>query len=669
MNADKVFVIGLDGMDPSLTKKYMDAGKMPNVKKIVEKGACREDLVMLGGHPTVTPPMWTTLATGANPGTHGITCFWNQDPDNLDQIIYNLDSRMCKAEQLWNVTAESGKKTLVWHWPGSSWPPSSESENLMVVDGAQPAAVQMSTASVDFEKYILADKNFKEVLYRPKFINKTGAGCVIEELEEEDDQQLASGRLNRHKMNVLRNIELSHEQGEVGLDTPPFDLVNSPIKEASGWANAPEGALEFTIITSGGLTRRPALILKNGQGEYDTVQVYLSKKEAEPYATFKEGELDVNTLDKVNVNGENVDVTRTFKALEIAKDGSRVRIWSSTAYDINNNSKWHPNSLYNDVVKNVGYVPPFTQLGGKNYEFSVKLLQPVWENYMRWQSKALHYMIEEKGVEVIFSHLPMIDAQGHIFWHYAHNAADTDHNVPEDYEKLIENCYVAADEYIGSFAELLDKDWTLMIVSDHGLLCREDVPPLLGDPGGVSVRVMQELGFTNVKKDENGNDLPEIDWEHTKALAVRGDHIWINLKGRDAHGIVEPEDKYKVEDEVIDALYGYRDPRTNSRIVSLVLRNREAVLLGMNGPECGDLVFFLKEGNNRVHADALSTSRACCDTSLSPIFIGAGKGLKQGVYTDRVIREVDIAPTIATILGVRMPEQCEGAPVYQIIEK
>ena len=65
---------------------------------------------------------------------------------------------------------------------------------------------------------------------------------------------------------IINNIELSNEQGEVGLDTPPFDLVNSPIKEASGWANAPEGALEFTIITSGGLTRRPALILKNEQG-------------------------------------------------------------------------------------------------------------------------------------------------------------------------------------------------------------------------------------------------------------------------------------------------------------------------------------------------------------------------------------------------------------------
>lgn len=120
MKAQKVFVIGLDGMDPSLTKKFMDAGLMPNVKKLVAKGACREDLVLLGGQPTVTPPMWTTLATGANPGTHGITCFWNQDPENLDAIVYNLDSRMCHAEQLWNVTAEAGLKTLVWHWPGSS---------------------------------------------------------------------------------------------------------------------------------------------------------------------------------------------------------------------------------------------------------------------------------------------------------------------------------------------------------------------------------------------------------------------------------------------------------------------------------------------------------------------------------------------------------------------
>ena len=73
--AEKLFVLGIDGMDPRLTVKYVKKGLMPNTKKLIERGACREDLVMLGGHPTVTPPMWTTLATGAYPCTHGITAF------------------------------------------------------------------------------------------------------------------------------------------------------------------------------------------------------------------------------------------------------------------------------------------------------------------------------------------------------------------------------------------------------------------------------------------------------------------------------------------------------------------------------------------------------------------------------------------------------------------
>lgn len=60
-------VLGVDGLDPRLTRKYIDEGKMPNFKKLAEMGAQRHDLVMLGSQPTVTPPQWTTLACGANP--------------------------------------------------------------------------------------------------------------------------------------------------------------------------------------------------------------------------------------------------------------------------------------------------------------------------------------------------------------------------------------------------------------------------------------------------------------------------------------------------------------------------------------------------------------------------------------------------------------------------
>ena len=103
----KVFVIGLDAMDPRLTHQYVDMGIMPNVKTLIEKGSARHDLMLLGAMPTVTPPQWTTLATGAYPMTHTCTGFFRQGGD-INLLKLNFDSRDCKAEQLWNVTADAG---------------------------------------------------------------------------------------------------------------------------------------------------------------------------------------------------------------------------------------------------------------------------------------------------------------------------------------------------------------------------------------------------------------------------------------------------------------------------------------------------------------------------------------------------------------------------------
>lgn len=67
--------------------------------------------------------------------------------------------------------------------------------------------------------------------------------------------------------------------------------------------------------------------------------------------------------------------------------------------------------------------------------------------------------------------------------------------------------------------------------------------------------------------------------------------------------------------------------------------------------------------------DGLSTAEGYAQTSVTPVFLAAGEDIKEGKITDRVIRQVDVAPTIAEILDVRKPEQCEGAPVYQILKK
>lgn len=99
------------------------------------------------------------------------------------------------------------------------------------------------------------------------------------------------------------------------------------------------------------------------------------------------------------------------------------------------------------------------------------------------------------------------------------------------------------------------------------------------------------------------------------------------------------------------------------------MRNKEAELIGMNGSDYGDIVYWLNEGFNRGHGDSLPTFNGVNHTSVSPIVIFAGKGIKAGIYTERAIREVDLAPTTAYLLGLRMPAQCEGAVVYQIIDE
>ena len=150
---------------------------------------------------------------------------------------------------------------------------------------------------------------------------------------------------------------------------------------------------------------------------------------------------------------------------------------------------------------------------------------------------------------------------------------------------------------------------------------------------------------------------------------TRSNSIYINLKGRDPYGIVDPADKYELEEQIITDLYGYKHEKTGKRVVALALHNKDAVLLGLGGPMGSDIVFVVHESYVEDHGAGLSTAYGYNDTSLSPIFLAAGPGIKENYRTDRYIREVDLAPTAAVLLGVDMPADCEGAPAYQIFSE
>ncbi len=669
--SDKILLLGIDGLDPRLTKKYVDEGLMPNIKKYIERGACRDDLVMLGGHPTVTPPMWTTLATGCYANVHGITGFFRCG-DDIDLVGYNFDSRNCRAEQLWNVFAESGRKTLVFHWPGSSWPPTSDSPNLMVVDGSSPGAVGMSVAEIEREFLVTANENQKELKYIPKAPIEASSACVVTNLELDNTSENIDllGNVGKNRSTSNRNIITKREQMTTAATEDAVDIVQSPIKPASGWSKSPEDAKEFTVLLSKGYIRRPALIIKNDHGVYDKVAIYKTKKDEKPIVILPLGEMVAGIVDDCIVDDKKYETNRNMKLLRLDPEGKNLSIYISSAMDIHNDSVYHPKRLHKELIENVGYPTPTSLLGRQDPVLISECMLANWYVSADWQANALHYLIEHEHIDVVFSHFHSVDIEEHEFIkHLAERPFNR--NPVSVARKWMEDIYVQADYYLGKFLHFLDEGWTVIIMSDHGQVAPAHEIPQLIEAGGVSIPLMEKMGFTKTRINEKGE--VEIDWMQTKAVLQREGHIYLNIKGRNRHGdidgIVDPADQYELEEEIMTKLYELKDPETGHRIVSIALRNRDAVLLGMGGPESGDIICWHAEGYNFDHDDCLSTTWGESDTSVSPIFIAAGKGIKEGFVTERIIREIDFAATVAVLGGVRMPHQCEGAPVYQILSE
>lgn len=672
---DKIMLLGCDGMDPRLTKKYVEKGIMPNVKKFIEQGAQRKDLTMLGGHPTVTPPMWTTLATGCYANVHGITGFFREGKE-LGAQGYNLDSRYCQAEPLWNVFAEAGKKTLVWHWPGSSWPPTSDNPNLMVVDGTAPGSVGMAVAMVDTEHLVGASTEIPSVTFKPKGMTDAHAACVVDDAPIEYEGAEGLTQLTNGPADTVFIVS-KESQHSTAFTENPVDIAQSPIKDATGWAAAPADAKEFTILLSSGLIRRPALILKNDQGVYDRVAIYKNKKETEPLCVCPVGEMVAEVIDEAIWRDEKYEkVNRNFKLIKMGEDGNTLTLYVSSGMDATNDSVWHPKRLFKEVTENVGYPPSTSMMGCQDSLLISDCMLANWEVTAEWQSDAILHLIDSEDIDVVFSHYHAIDMEEHMF--IKHLADRPFNRQPvEVVEKWMEDLYMQTDRYLGKFLPLLDEGWTIIIFSDHAQVAPAHEIPLLVDMNGTVTPLMEQLGYTVTQRDENG-EVIGIDWTKTKAVMQREGHCYLNIKGRNKHtmpdgtvidGIVDPKDQYELEEQIITDLYGLKSKETGHRIVSVALRNRDAVLLGQGGPEAGDICVWMAEGHNFDHADCLSTTLGEGDTSVSPIFIATGQGLKKGYETDRIIRQIDFAPTVAMLGGVRMPAQCEGAPVYQIFEE
>ncbi len=112
----RTLLLGLDGATFTILRPLMDQGRMPFLKKFIEDGV---QATLMSTPCPVTPPAWTSMTTGVNPGQHGIFDFIAAD-DTGDSIKFHMETaRGVQAETLWSIVNRHGMKAGVMNFPVS----------------------------------------------------------------------------------------------------------------------------------------------------------------------------------------------------------------------------------------------------------------------------------------------------------------------------------------------------------------------------------------------------------------------------------------------------------------------------------------------------------------------------------------------------------------------
>jgi predicted AlkP superfamily phosphohydrolase/phosphomutase len=113
---DRLIIIGLDGGCPDLIEEWITQGKLPNLKKLTERGSKG---ILKSTILPITPTAWTSFLTGKNPGKHGVFDF-TERKEGLHELQLVLVGQ--KPGSLWKVLTQSDKRVIVINVP-MTYPP------------------------------------------------------------------------------------------------------------------------------------------------------------------------------------------------------------------------------------------------------------------------------------------------------------------------------------------------------------------------------------------------------------------------------------------------------------------------------------------------------------------------------------------------------------------
>jgi predicted AlkP superfamily phosphohydrolase/phosphomutase len=617
----KFVILGLDGMDHALTEKLMAEGKLPNLARLREQGCFKPLATTI---PSLSPVAWSSFQTGSNPGKHNIFDFLTRDKQNYQPRLSSVDIRGPRRKiNLGRYQLPLGRA------------------DIRLLRKGKPFWITLGDHGI-----------FSSVLRVPitfppeKFHGVQLSGMCVPDLRG------TQGMFSSYTTRAPRNDERTG--GEVFHMTKNGDTFEAELIGPANPFSKDNSVMKCPfVVTIRGAAAADIKINGSTYGLKKDVYTEWIKVSFKVAPGVRVGGICKFLLQSTTPEFELYVTPVNLDPEKPAMPISHPRIFS--AY----------------LAKRQG---PFATLGLAEDSWALNEKVLVDESFIQ-QCIGM----DQEREKMFFDALDKVkrglcvcvfdgsDRIQHTFWRHI----DKDHPAyqeqpPQHRRNVIQELYERMDSLVAKVSEQCNgAETVLMVISDHGFNTFRY---------GVDLnRWLEENGYLKVRSEKRDQkNLVAVDWSQTRAYALGLAGIYLNLKGREAQGIVDPGDEAtRLRREIADKLRVLTDLERGQPAIKQVYNALE-VYRGPYKDEAPDLIVGYNRGYRASWETAIGqvTDRVfhdntkawsgdhCIDHSLVPGVLFCNRP----VAAERP-RLIDIAPTVLDMFGVEVPNYMDGRPL------
>ncbi len=619
----RLIVVGLDGQDPGLTDRFMKEGKLPNFRKLAESGCY---LPLETTFPSVSPVAWSSFSTGTHPAKHNIFDFLDRDRRTYLPLLSS--TRIGRVDKFLKL----GRYRIPLRKP-----------ELRLLRKSKPFWTILG------ENGIWSTILRVPITFPPdRFYGaQLSAMCVPDLLGPQGTFLLYTTRPSKEKFKeggVRVALERNGGRYEAVLQGPENMFLEGSPK------------LELPLAIETDRAARRARISLDGE----VVELEPGKLSDWVTLTFRAAPgIKVSGICRMMVTEMDEHLSLYITPISLDPENPAMPIS-------------HPSYYATYLAKKIG---PYSTLGLA--EDTWALNEGVVEDGTFLEQT---YGIDRERQAMFFAALDRLrrgslvcvfdatDRIQHMFWRYleeGHPAARGCEHA--EHRNAIEELYLHNDELVGRVMACLREGDVLMVVSDHGFTSFRR---------GINLNSwLLANGYLRLKEGADGSAewLRDVDWSRTRAYALGLTGMFLNVKGREAEGIVEPgREAAEFKAELMSRLSGLLDEErgeigineafdTAKLYQGPYLVNAPDLLIGYNrgyrtswdgatGVVAGPV---FKDNTKAWSGDH------CVDPRLVPGVFFCSRAIDR---KDPAL--IDIAPTALQLFGVQPPAHMEGRPLF-----